>query len=79
MYYTYILRSHDDKHRYVGHCEYLNTRLKQHNSGKVKSTKPFSPWKFVHTQEFKTRLEAIKREKYLKSGAGREWMDLMDF
>lgn len=78
MYYTYVLRSLDGKHRYVGHCKNLQSRLNQHNSRNVKATKAFRPWKIVHAEKIKTREEAIARERYLKSGIGREWMDTMN-
>lgn len=48
-------------------------RLKNHNSGKVKSTKAFRPWIIVHREMFETRFEARNREKYLKSADGRRW------
>jgi putative endonuclease len=44
MYYAYVLRSlKTGKHCY-GSCEDLEKRLKTHNAGKVKYTKPFIPW-----------------------------------
>ncbi len=51
----------------------VKQRVNSHNSGKVKSTKAFIPWKLVHLEELKTRIEARTREKYLKSAAGRRW------
>ena len=49
-------------------------RLKEHNSGKTKSTKRFIPWDIIHTEKFTTAREARLREKQLKSGWGREWI-----
>ncbi len=51
----------------------VSIRLTQHNSGKTKSTKAFIPWRIVHTEEYVTLADAVKREKYLKSAAGRRW------
>lgn len=51
----------------------VNERLTYHNLGRVKSTKPFIKWELIHVEEFETRIEARKREKYLKSAAGRRW------
>lgn len=48
-------------------------RLKTHNSGKVKSTKSYVPWELFYKETLNTRIEARKREKYLKSAAGRKW------
>ncbi len=51
----------------------VKQRVNSHNSGKVKSTKAFITWELVFVEEFKTRMEARIREKYLKSAAGRRW------
>jgi len=51
----------------------VKQRLKIHNSCKVKSTKVYAPLKLIHNEEFETRIEARKREKYLESAAGRNW------
>ncbi|MEX0362599.1 MAG: GIY-YIG nuclease family protein [Allomuricauda sp.] len=51
----------------------IERRLKEHNKGKTESTKSCTPWEVVHTETFETRTEARKREKYLKSAAGRRW------
>ncbi len=55
----------------VGFTENLERRVSEHNSGKTKSTKGYRPWKLVYKEVCKTRLEARKREKFLKSGAGK--------
>jgi putative endonuclease len=47
--------------------------LKEHNAGRVTSTKPKRPWQLIYTESFTTCLEARKREKYLKSAAGRRF------
>ena len=49
-------------------------RLKEHNSGQNKSTKSFVPYDVIFTEKFETRIEARQREKYLKSGSGREFI-----
>ena len=51
------------------------SRLKTHNSGKVKSTKHYKPFEFMHKEIAESREEARKREKYLKSAAGRRYLD----
>jgi len=52
----------------------LEERLKWHNEGRVNFTSKYLPWIRVHYEEYSTRSEAMKREKYLKTGAGREWI-----
>ena len=70
----YAIRSEVDGRIYVGFTGNIERRLKEHNSGKTKSTKGYRPWKLVYTEEVDTRLEARKREKYLKSGIGKEFL-----
>ncbi|HEV1994680.1 MAG TPA: GIY-YIG nuclease family protein [Candidatus Acidoferrum sp.] len=72
MFFVYILRSKSNQRHYTGHATDLSQRLGQHNSGITKSTKNRGPWELVHHEEFTTRAEAMRREKFLKSGQGRE-------
>ncbi len=71
MFYTYVLKSVNHEYHYKGHCENINRRLKEHNSGLTKSIKKFRSFILVYFDEFSTREEAVKREKYFKSVAGR--------
>ncbi|MBU3821078.1 GIY-YIG nuclease family protein [Flavobacteriaceae bacterium XHP0103] len=74
MYYTYVLKSQVDGRLYKGHCQDLRKRILEHNSRKVFSTKGFIPWELVYFESFETRKEAINREKFLKTGVGREFL-----
>lgn len=74
MYYAYVLKSESKDFYYKGHCEFLELRLKQHNSGLTKSIKPYIPFRIVYYEEFKSREEAIQREKYFKTAAGRRFL-----
>lgn len=68
MPYTYILKLNSDKFSYyIGSCNNLEERLERHNQGRAKFTKQYRPVKLIYYEEFKTKSEAIKREKYLKS------------
>ena len=73
-YYAYVLYSCSHNRYYKGHCQNLEQRLKEHNSGKTFSIKAFIPFKVVYFEEFETREEAIVREKYFKSAAGRRFL-----
>lgn len=55
-------------------CENLMARLAEHNLGKVKTTMAFRPWEVVHREEYRSREDAIRRERYLKTGAGRRYL-----
>ena len=74
MFYAYVLKSLTSNYIYKGHCEDLKIRLSQHNSGMTKSIKPYLPFEIVYFEEFTSRQEAIKREKYFKSSAGRRFL-----
>ena len=74
MFYAYVLRSDLDGTLYKGHTQNLDIRLLEHNSGKSKYTKTKLPWKIVYFEENESRNEAIKREKYFKSAAGRRFI-----
>jgi putative endonuclease len=73
-YFAYVLYSPDFNRFYKGSCENLEERVKQHNHGYTASTKPFIPWELVYFEEFESRMEAVKREKYFKSAAGRRFL-----
>ncbi|TAK66251.1 MAG: GIY-YIG nuclease family protein [Bacteroidetes bacterium] len=72
MFYVYLIKS-DEGLRYIGHTPTLEKRLMEHNSGTCHSTKRGTNWKIIYTEEFTTRSEAMKREKWFKSGVGRQW------
>ena len=59
---------------YKGSTENIEQRLQSHNSGLVNFTSKHVPWEMVLFEEFETRSEAMKREKWYKSGVGRDWI-----
>ncbi len=72
MFYVYILKSISTGKRYVGCTSDLEQRLAKHNSGATPSTRSGRPWEIIHVEEFPSKAEALAREKFLKSGQGRE-------
>lgn len=76
MFYVYVLRSNKNKRRYIGYTSLLPLeRLKQHNNGSNKFTKQLRPFTLIYSEEFANKAEALKREKFLKSGQGRKFLD----
>lgn len=72
MRFVYILRSDIDPARhYVGVTAEVESRLEWHNHGPSGSTVLHRPWSLVISIEFQTEQEAVRFEKYLKSGSGR--------
>ena len=74
MYYTYILYSLKSKVLYKGYTENMESRLEFHNEGKVNYTSKHRPWIILHVESFNSKSEAMDRERYFKSGFGREWI-----
>ena len=75
MFYCYVLRSRQTGRRYVGSSKDLSERIRRHNAGDSKATKHGVPWILVHSESFATRSEAAQRERYYKSGRGRDELD----
>ncbi len=73
LYYVYILLSEKRKNwSYVGSTNNIERRFKEHQLGKIKSTKGMRPLKLIFTRLYKTKEVALEKELYFKSGFGRE-------
>ena len=72
MFYVYVLCSLRTGKRYIGSCEERDERLRRHNAGETKSTRTGIPWVMFYSEAFQTRIEAIRRERYFKTGRGRD-------
>ncbi len=75
---VYIIKSLNSNYHYVGISNDLKNRLLRHNSGYNKSTKPYAPFKLIFSEVHKSYKEARKREVFLKSGKGREFMGTIE-
>ena len=79
MFVVYVLVSESTGRRYIGQTDDLDRRVAEHNDPEHNPRKFTSrnagPWVVVHFEEFSTRAEAMAREKWLKSGAGRAWLN----
>ena len=73
MYWVYVLANDDSSRRYVGFTNNIERRLKEHNSGHTRSTKN-QKWSVIYKEQLEDRPSARKREKYLKSAAGRRYL-----
>jgi putative endonuclease len=72
MYFVYAITSLKKHYIYVGMTKDLLNRIERHNNGREKTTKPYAPFKLLYCEEFDSRVVAREREKYWKSGAGKE-------
>ena len=77
-FWTYVLENPDGR-RYVGSTNDLARRLAEHNDPTHHpcrfTSRNRGPWQLLHAESFATRAEAMHREKWLKTGAGRRWID----
>ena len=80
MYTVYVLYSPKYDKIYIGYSSDVQTRFKFHNELARKGwTIRFRPWIIAHSEDFDAKTEALKREKQLKSAAGRRfiWNDII--
>lgn len=70
--FVYILQSAIDGRLYAGMTTDIQNGVKEHNAGKTKSTKGYRPWQLVYSEEIGDRQAAREKEKYYKSGSGKE-------
>lgn len=72
----YVLRGLRNRKRYVGITNDLPRRLREHRQMTSKGSQAIGEFELVLTEEYPTYLTAREREKFLKSGQGRQWLDL---
>ena len=73
-YVVYILYSQRCAKTYTGFTSSLIQRFHSHNNSEKGFTTRCRPWTVVHVEFYMTKREAMDRERFLKTGAGREWM-----
>ena len=74
MFYVYAIVSSVRQYIYVGLTNDVERRFIEHNKGENRSTKAYKPFRLILKEEYETRIEARNREKYLKSGVGKEYL-----
>ena len=74
MYYTYVLQSEVDNQFYVGYTKNLKLRFEKHNNGYMTSTKNRRPLKLIYYEACLKQKDALKREKYLKTWHGKQFL-----
>ncbi|RKY90930.1 MAG: GIY-YIG nuclease family protein [Ignavibacteriae bacterium] len=74
MFYVYVISSLRRTYIYVGITNNSNRRIDEHQKGYNKTTRAYRPFRVILVEKYKTRQEARKREKYLKSGIGKEFL-----
>jgi len=75
MHYVYILKSTKDGEWYTGCTNDLQKRFNQHNKGEVVATRDRIPFILVYYEACVNQQDAYVREKYLKSGMGKRYLN----
>ncbi len=73
---VYVIRGINAGKRYVGITNDLPRRLGEHRRGSSKAGQIIGEFEVLHTESFPDYQTARVREKFLKSGQGRVWLDL---
>jgi putative endonuclease len=74
-FYTYVLKSKKDNDLYIGWTDDINNRIREHNLGRVEATRNRTPLELIYYEVCLNKDCAIKREKQLKTGFGRAYLN----
>jgi putative endonuclease len=79
MFWVYVLFNRTADKRYTGQTSDLKRRIAEHN-GENENPHRFTSkypgkWELIYSEKLSTRSEAMIREAWLKSGAGRTWLN----
>jgi putative endonuclease len=74
MYYVYLIKSLKHHHWYIGFTENPSQRLQAHNEGRNVSTYSGRPWDLLYFEAYRYKLDALGRERFLKSGSGHRFL-----
>jgi putative endonuclease len=74
MFWVYAISSLRRNYVYVGITDDLQRRIQQHQLGYNRTTAPYAPFQLIYQEEFPTRMDARRKEKYLKTTAGRNFL-----
>lgn len=80
MFYVYLIQNEKGK-TYIGQTADLENRLLRHNGFLRTKAKSYTRinkglWKLVYKELYNTKQEVLRREKYLKSHHGRDWLKI---
>lgn len=75
MFYTYVIKRKKDGKWYTGYTKDLRKRLQEHSDNKVFATKGRGPFELIYYEACGNGEDARMREKYLKSGMGKRYLN----
>ena len=74
---VYVLISRKDHLLYIGYTSNLKQRIQDHANGDTKSTAPRRPLELIYCEFHTSKNDAIRREGYFKTTAGKKTLNLM--
>ena len=74
MHYVYVLQSESDHGLYIGYSANLKRRVREHAEGLAEATRHRGPWRLIYYEAYVEAEDALGRERFLKSGAGRTYL-----
>jgi putative endonuclease len=77
MFYVYAISSLKHNYIYVGLTQDITKRVQRHNNGRERTTKFYRPFELIYSKVCEIRIEARLREKYWKSGIGKEKLRIL--
>lgn len=73
FFFVYVLELNDNS-LYIGFTQNFTNRLFEHQNGNVRSTKFKLPCRLIYAEQYLNKLDALRREKFLKGGSGRKYI-----
>ena len=78
-FFVYVVANLSTGRCYVGHTSDVQRRVAEHNSREHNPAKYTSkhqgPWRLLYEEGCASRSEAMRKERWLKSGQRREWLE----
>jgi putative endonuclease len=75
MFVVYALYSGTYDKIYIGFTSNIEERFKSHNELSKKGwTIKFRPWKIIYQEQYEEKVDAMRREKELKTATGRQFI-----
>jgi len=77
MFNLYAIGSESVSRVYIGYTNDIESRLRYHNSGYVKSTAKDRPWRLIALEKFESKNEVRWLERSLKKSRGKriKWLE----
>lgn len=77
MHGVYVLYSKKDGELYIGYSAEVRRRIDEHTRGQVTATRTRRPLVIILCESFANKKDALQREKYFKTGWGRNHLRKM--